>query len=91
MLRSILYDIDRGRDSDYPPCCIAWFALVWGRLSDVSQRSERHLTAWNKYVWEPYDRFIKFGLKVRKKDENMSWHRIPCPKCALMNEPRDLD
>lgn len=91
MLRSVLYDIDRGRDSDYPACCIAWFALVWGRLSDVSQLSEKHLVMWNNYVWSPYDRFVKFGLKMRKKDESMSWHRIPCPKCVLMDEPQELD
>ena len=89
MLRGILYDIHRGRVDKLPPCCIAWYSLIWGRLSGLSQNSKTNLKLWNKYVQVPYDRFIKFGLRARNKDENISWHRIPCPRCVFKGEPSE--
>lgn len=76
MLRKIRYDIRRGREENFPSCCVMFYSLAWGRLSELSQMSDSTLKSWNRLIGDPYWRFMKSGGVT-------SWCRIPCPNCVL--------
>jgi|GEM_PF-6236066 len=78
MLRKILLDFIRGKHEEFPSCCIAFYALLWGRLSDISQLSSLTLKMWLKLIGDPYHWFIN--------SNNIQWDRIPCPKCVLKDK-----
>lgn len=78
LLRKILYDIDRGKEDKFPRCCIAFYSLLWGRLSDLSQVSHKTLKIWSYVIGDPYNRLIK--------SDKISWGRMPCPKCVLKDK-----
>jgi hypothetical protein len=78
LLRKVLFDIRRGRTESFPSCCIAFYALLWGRLSDLSQLSLTALKSWNKVIGDPYHRMMN--------SDNIQWGRIPCPKCLVKDK-----
>lgn len=75
MLRRIRYDILRGKREGYPACCVAFFSVLWGRLSDLSQLTPAALKMWLKLIGDPYHRMMS--------SDNIQWGRIPCPKCLV--------
>lgn len=78
MLRNILFDVKNGHEDNFPSCCIAFYALLWGRLSDLSQLSPIALKVWLKLIGDPYHRIMK--------SNNIRWDRIPCPKCLIKDK-----
>ena len=78
MLRNIQYDIERGKQDGFPLCCIAFYSLLWGRISDLSQLSPTMLKVWTKLVGDPYHRIVN--------SDNIQWGRIPCPKCVAKDK-----
>jgi len=77
-LRSIFYDINRGKREKFPICCVAFYSLLWGRLSDFSQTSPTTLKLWLKSIGNPYHRMMN--------SDNIQWGRIPCPKCIAKDK-----
>ena len=75
LLREIRYDISRGREENFPSCCVMFYSLAWGRVSDLSQTSNHALKFWNKLIGDPYWKVMKSG--------GVEWNRIPCPRCVL--------
>lgn len=75
MLRKILYDIKRGQEDGFPTCCITFYSLLWGRMSDISQISPRLLNTWSTLIGKPYQRLARL--------DEINWQRMPCPRCII--------
>jgi len=87
LMKRIVYDIQRGRDEKYPLCCVMWYSLVWGRISDISQASEKNLRVWTKLLGDPYWKLLDWGWKHNGFQGEAHWNRIACPKCIIKSKP----
>ncbi len=67
-----------GKAEGFPSCCVLFYSLFWGRLSDLSQLSPIALKAWLKLIGDPYHRMMN--------SNNIQWGRIPCLKCLVKDK-----